>query len=186
MNKRRLQGGFSLVEVIIALGVLTVSLIGILAMFPVAFDTARESTYETRVAFIAQSLLSDIKSTSRSNSTAAPDPNDPPVITREAQILGRDLGSLATIDLEAPSSVDFFFSLDLEGQILNTLNQADFDNGSPASGFVARVSSTYNDPTDPSAAYPGLTEIQIVVEAPGAAPVTARKSYPFVTLLSLP
>lgn len=172
---------FSLVEVIIAMGVLTISLVGILAMFPVAFDTARESQYETRVAFIAESLIADLKSTSAAVSTPGPNPGDPPTITREAQILGPDLDALATINLEQTSAAEFFFGVDEEGRITEAVGSSDWDNGSPENGFLARLTSIYNTPD-----HPGLVEVQMVVEAPAAAPDAARKSYPFVTLLSLP
>lgn len=170
---------FSLVEVIIAMGVLTISLVGILAMFPVAFDTARESQYETRVAFIAESLIADLKSTSAAVSTPGPNPGDPPTITREARVLGPDLDALATINLE--ETADLYFAVDEEGRVSEALTATAWDSGSPGSGFIARVTSIYDTPD-----HPGLVELQLVVDAPAAAPADARKSYPFVTLLSLP
>jgi uncharacterized protein (TIGR02598 family) len=53
--------GFSLIEVVLALGIVGFSLIGILGLFPVALNTAKDSQNETRVAFIAQSIYSDFR-----------------------------------------------------------------------------------------------------------------------------
>lgn len=171
------RAAFTLVEVIIAMGVLTISLVGILALFPVAFDTARESAYETRVAFIAETILADIKATA----TATPGSESPPVPpSYQSKIFLNDLSQSVDLDLDQ-ANADAYFSVDLEGQLTDSIEAAQFNSGVDDAGFIARVSALYNTP-----AHPGLTEIRILVEAPGVAPATNRKSYTFVTLISLP
>lgn len=51
---------FSLTEVVIALGIFAVSMVGILALFPVASTTGRESSAETQAAVLAQTILDDL------------------------------------------------------------------------------------------------------------------------------
>jgi uncharacterized protein (TIGR02598 family) len=53
---------FSLIEVVLALGVASVALVGILALVPIALKTARTSQDETRVAQIAQKVCDDLRS----------------------------------------------------------------------------------------------------------------------------
>jgi uncharacterized protein (TIGR02598 family) len=52
---------FSLLEVVVALTVVSFSLIGILGLLPVALNTAKDSQDETRVTQMAQELMEDLK-----------------------------------------------------------------------------------------------------------------------------
>jgi len=62
----RPQGGsyrkaaFSLLEVVIALGVITVGVVGVLAVFPAALQTGHSAQDETRAAHIAQSVFGSL------------------------------------------------------------------------------------------------------------------------------
>ena len=56
---------FSLTEVVVALGVATVAIVSILALFPVGFDTSRESAAETEAAVLARTIVSDLVSGAR-------------------------------------------------------------------------------------------------------------------------
>jgi uncharacterized protein (TIGR02598 family) len=62
----RPQGGdyrkaaFSLLEVVIALGVITVGIVGVLAVFPTALQTGHSAQDETRAAHIAQSVFGSL------------------------------------------------------------------------------------------------------------------------------
>src|SRR6188472_2155273 len=49
--------GFSLVEVVIALGVIAVAVLAILAVFPAALQTGHSAQDETRAAQIAQTIF---------------------------------------------------------------------------------------------------------------------------------
>src|SRR5262249_61996427 len=52
--------GFSLMEVVIALGVITVGIVGILAVIPTALQTGHSAQDETRAAHIAQSVFGSL------------------------------------------------------------------------------------------------------------------------------
>jgi len=59
---RRNAPAFSLTEVVIALGIFAVSMVGVLALFPVASATSRESSEETQAAILAQTVFTDLRS----------------------------------------------------------------------------------------------------------------------------
>ena len=59
-ERRARTSGFSLLEVVIALGVITVGIVGILAVFPAALQTGHSAQDETRAAHIAQSVFGSL------------------------------------------------------------------------------------------------------------------------------
>jgi|SRR5437899_3119816 len=54
------RGGFSLVEVVIALGIITVGVTAVLALFPTALQSGHSAQDETRAAHIAQSVFGSL------------------------------------------------------------------------------------------------------------------------------
>jgi prepilin-type N-terminal cleavage/methylation domain-containing protein len=63
--------GFSLVEVVIALGVITVGFVAVLGVFPAALQTGHSAQDETRAAHIAQSVFGSLVASAPSHFTNA-------------------------------------------------------------------------------------------------------------------
>ena len=59
-RRRARTHSFSLLEVVIALGVMAVGIVGILAVFPTALQTGHSAQDETRAAHIAQSVFGSL------------------------------------------------------------------------------------------------------------------------------
>jgi len=59
------KSGFSLVEVVLALGVVAVAIIAILGIVPVGLTTSHSAQDETRAAQIAQAIISSVASQAR-------------------------------------------------------------------------------------------------------------------------
>jgi uncharacterized protein (TIGR02598 family) len=59
-GRRARTRSFSLLEVVIALGVITVGIVSILAVFPTALQTGHSAQDETRAAHIAQSVFGSL------------------------------------------------------------------------------------------------------------------------------
>ena len=57
MNKR----GFSLLELIIAIAVLAVGLVGVLQIFPIGLRASQRAGMMTKAAFLAQNKIEDVK-----------------------------------------------------------------------------------------------------------------------------
>ena len=62
--------GFSLVEVVLALGVAAVAFTSIMGLFPLGLDMSRETHEETQAALIAQSILGDLRDDYQSGGTS--------------------------------------------------------------------------------------------------------------------
>jgi len=165
------RSGFSLVEVVLALAIVSFSLVGILSIFPVALDTASDSKTETRVTVIAQNIISDLQ-TSPSNA---------------AIVLTNALASPNGYTVPA-SLVNFptvYVAFDSDGRALKGITQAEFDKytGNDAS-FLASVKVV----TTLGASYPvpqGLALVNVSIQAPPRAANSggSRKKYYFSAYL---
>lgn len=56
-----MNDAFSLIEIVLALGVISVAMVGIMGLFPVALRSAVDSQRETRATFLAQQIFSEIR-----------------------------------------------------------------------------------------------------------------------------
>jgi len=70
MNLRRLSRAFSLVEVTIAVGVVTCSMLVVLGLLPVGLKTMHESSTQYGTAAIAQQIVSELQLMPFTNSSA--------------------------------------------------------------------------------------------------------------------
>ena len=159
---------FSLTEVVIALGIFAVSMVGVLALFPVASSTGRESSEETQAAILAQTTIGDLRSSASS--------------------LGRASGWLVSgpntfgqlirnINLDEPN--DYAIAYDI---VLRDF--ANSGGGAPQVGppiglkALTNVSNYSNAVTIPGAIYLSLTRVRPVTTVPGLAAVTVEVSTP--------
>lgn len=169
------RAGFTLIEIVLAMGILTFALVGILGLFPVALDTARESKEETLAAQIAQSLHADIRRA----------PADP------ARIMVSGFNPAAPSayrSLALGSNDTVYIAFGSNGRPWgNVPTAAEYVGGYTDSTavdsalFIARVSSTFNPPE-----HPGMARIDISVESPASAPEAVRTKRVFITLKRVP
>jgi len=160
--------GFSLVEVVLALGIVSFAVMGIIGLFPVAMRSAQESQRETRAAVIAQQIFSDLKCFPGTNTFLVRGPS------------ASNAASIIT-GINLSSSNNYILAYDSQGTGLSTVIPASsFSNSITAANaaFVAQVQLSPNTPTN------GLCRVQTTVETPAVAPSASRSRYVFVTLLN--
>lgn len=66
---KRSRTGFTLVEILIAMTVLLVGLVGILALFPVGLDATRKAIEDSNAAFIAESAYAGLRASVKQMTT---------------------------------------------------------------------------------------------------------------------
>ena len=155
---RRLGTGFSLVEVVIALGIVSFAVLAIVGMLPVAMKSAQESMRETDSTLIAQRIFSELRTGSGGNRSITTDTNT----------------GTQVINLTANNSTNNFLGFKENGEV----------NGFTTSGaqnanldFFAQISVFTNT------GVANLSRVQIDITAPAAAPPAARTTNSFTTLI---
>lgn len=152
--RRSHRKAFSLIEIVLALGIISFALVGIMGLFPVAMKSAQESQRETRAAQIAMQIFSDLRSTSGTNALLAINTN---ILTTQLRI-----------NLTGPSSNVISY-----GQDGLPLGSGTTDGAI----FLGEIIVTPNSPMS------GISRIQTTIETPAAAPTASRSKFTFVTLM---
>ena len=156
--RRRPHTGFSLVEVVIALGIVSFAVLAIVGMLPMALKSAQESMRETDATLIAQRIFAELKTGSGANRTLTISPKGIP----------------QPLALSANSTNNLAFTQDGMPQAFlsstNSPQDAFYD-------FYAQISVLTNT------GIANLSRVQIDIAAPAAAPAAARTTNSFTTLI---
>lgn len=156
---------FSLVEVTLALGIIAFALVGIMALFPVAMRSAKESQEETKATFIAKEIFAGFTSPQAAQGQAF-------LVTGENFLTQRQ-----PVGLRQGSTNVVGYNQD--GRPVGMAPSTSFAQSLPDPGwfFAVRVSV---QPDDPS---PGVSRVEVLITTPPAAALTNRSAYPFVSLV---
>ncbi len=157
------ERGFSLVEIMIALGIFSFAAVAILGLLPLALHLARESQNETRAAHIANQIFSDLRSSPPSLALIAV--GSP--VSLPASFLQRNL---ATAWTEA-------VYYDVDGRPVGAASHPSLAAKNPEAAFVVSISTAPDQPVI------GLTQAQVDVAAPAQATSARRTTNTFLTIL---
>jgi len=166
--------GFSLIEVVIAIAIIAVALVGLLGLFPVAIDAATNSQRETQSALIARQIYTDLDARSDTKRLLIVSTNS--VSSDEADLKAEE------VDLTKPSTVSLAYSSD--GQPLGKISDGDFNSGKKDAGFLAQVKVIPQKavPNGTNSTVLDMSRIEVTVQAPGVAAEKTRKKYNFVSI----
>ena len=155
--RRTRQTAFSLVEVVIALGVIAFAIVAIFGVIPTGLRTSAGAQDETRAAQLAQAVLSTMASQAQTQFNSVK--------------LRLDDNSTNTIDLAAaPAALDIY--ADNEGKLI-----------SASGGAVYAVSVKMdNAPAGFDSGYANL--VTVSVGWPAAAPTASRTTRSFMRIVS--
>lgn len=150
----RKKTAFSLVEIVLALGIISFALVGIMGLFPVAMKSAQESQRETRAAQIAMQIFNDLRGTPGTNSLIATSTN---LLTSQLRV-----------NLTGGSTNIVCY--DRDGSTIGT-------TVTPDAIFLSEIRIVPNTPMV------GVSQVQASIETPANAPTNSRTRYVFVTLM---
>ena len=187
---RRPSAAFSLTEVVIALGIFAVSMIGILALFPVASTTGRESSLETQGAVLAQTILDDLSDSAQArggnwafllrgpNTVSTADWRGVSFSSNSVNYSGYDVRIRSGNPRDGVGMMGDPISLKA---MATAPTETDFNNGfnDPACAFLVRVRTTMLV----SNAFTAMARVDLTVTAPGNIPLTNRQVFEFSRIL---
>lgn len=163
------RAGFTLVEIVLSVGIISVAVVAILGLFPVALDAATKSQQETQAALIARSIYNELSSKS--------DPTRFVVTKTEDDVMERE-------DIDLTKAKTYFSSYDNDGRPAGTLTSEAYDAGTSKPSYLARITVTpLGVPPSTQQDQVGLSQVTLSVETPAAAPKERRKAYIFAGLI---
>jgi len=187
------EAAFSLTEVVIALGIFAISMVGVLALFPVASATGRESSEETQAAILAETIISDLRtSTSAKGKAGGWIVRGPNTFNASQWLRPVTLTNVSTnfvvydlvprVNSSGPDGVGMIGQPVALKAIFTNLSSATYSNAinSTSAVFGSRIS------VEPLTNLPGLALVTVTVDSPVSANFTNRRSYSFPSLLSAP
>ena len=174
------QRAFSLVEVVLALGVISFAIVAILGVLPVGLSTSHSAQDDTRAAHIAQSILGTLTSQNvKRDATGQPilDANDHLQLNDSAQV-PLATGQPLTVDLTvsaSPTTPDLF--ADNDGQLTQSTTAATY-----AIRIAKNTSPIGFDP--PSGGEVFAAEVTVSVGWPANAPTASQTTRNFIRVIS--
>ena len=180
---------FSLTEVVIALGIFAVSMVGVLALFPVASSTGQESSEETQAAILAQMIFDEIRDSAdirtRTNAYTLAGPNTvrtthwmPINLTNSTNLyVAYDVKRRqdSPPDQDGPGMMGDPIALKA---IYTNVTSANFSNGLAGANYLAHLQ------VFPIPQRTRLAQITLRVDTPGNLRATNRRSFYFTTRIS--
>ena len=160
LSKKSLSGlkpnpAFSLVEVVIALGIVSFAVVAIVGMLPMALKTAKASMFETDATLATQRVFSEMQTGSGANRMVSTGDN-----------------SSANISLNANSTNILAFKSDGKPMFIANSLEAN-----PAVDFFAEILVSTNTGVS------NLSQVQVNISHPAAAPTNTRTTNTFTTLI---
>jgi len=150
---------FSLLEVVVALGIVSFAIVAIMGMFPIALKTSRESMTETDAALIARRIFSEISCGTNALRSLSMDTNN----------------GVKTIDLSTDST-NTVIAFRETGEALYATNTNRADNAANTD-YLAQISISTNTGIS------NLSRVLVEILSPAAAEPANRATNDFVTLL---
>ena len=149
---------FSLIEVLLAIGIVSFAVVAIVGMLPIALNTAQDSMLDTDAAIITQRVFAELQAGTGTN--------------RPVSI--NALGDTKEIDLSSDGTNYLAFG-DAGGVQSSPTSEAPItDTGVSFLGVVSVSTNT---------GIFHLSRVEVAITSPAAAPASSRKTNAFVTLM---
>ncbi len=165
--KFRYRNAFSLLEILIALGLFAVVISALLTLFPIALRTEKSSGDETMATLIASGMMESLPSSEGLGSLN--------VATR----MSNDTPVWEVIPSDGATNIPVAYNASCEPVRRLTAKEAEAPLTDPAIAIVATLSLT-------KASVPGLLTAEVAVASPASAPAANRTVQKFTRLIQSP
>lgn len=164
MNKRQ-HHAFSLLEILIALGLFGLVISGLLTLFPVALRTEKSSEDETRATLIASSMMEALQSAEGIGPWSV------------ATGMSNGLPVWEIVQPNIPTNLSILYNASCEPIRKLNATEAMQPLTDPSAILVATLSLTAKPPM------PGVFTAEVAVASPASAPAAGRSIQRFVRLI---
>jgi len=157
------RNAFTLIEVVIAMAVTIFCVITLLALLPVGINTAQKSRAETRASYLAEQVVSDLRSSSFNNAT---------IVCQT----GGGLAALTSFGLN--TNAVCVLTCDGADNILAMSTPSAYTNGigGGSANYLVQVTVQTN-------AIPNLSSISVEVSTPAQGALGSRSRFGFLTMI---
>lgn len=169
MIPQRSNGGFSLVEIVLAMGVFSIAIVAIIGLFPTALNSAQRARAETSAAMVARAIMADLRA----------HPFDQARLQNGGSVGNPTYSNAFSLATAGTQFMRYDFGSDGNRlQPRGPANQSQYDNGGPNLGLMIAAIKITPDPINRS-----LSQVEVSVEYPTAAKRENRTAARFVTLI---
>jgi len=168
LHRSRHTPGFTLVELMLAIGIFAFAISGLLALFPVALEGASATRAHTHITTIGRNLLQQIE------------------VEASAEIELRTANAttiIASLDPTIRSTI--YLGFDGEGKLVASMDASQYEDGNSSMRFLGRLDSyplsSQQAGLPVSAPPPEDAQLTLRIEYPAAASVSNRQAESFVT-----
>lgn len=161
------KNAFSLVEVVIAMAVTSFGIVTILSLMPIGVHTALESRGQTRAAYLAEQIVSDLRSSSFTNAS---------ILYVDTNTPDAPLTALTSFSLGASSTN--CLQCDGANNVLATATSAQYTAGVSSADVNYLVQITVT----PSV-IDNLSTVSVEISTPAQAALTVRSRFGFQTMI---
>lgn len=164
----RHPAAFSLLEILVALGLFAIAIAGLLALFPIALHSDKESEEETRSLFIASGVMEALNSGEGHGIF---------------QLATGMSNSVPVLEILSPSKNSFFFiayNTSCEPIRKLTASEAELPVNDPNASAIVTLALISKPPL------PGLLTAEVTIASPASAPASGRSTKHFTRLVAVP
>lgn len=148
-----------------ALGIIAFAVVAIFGLLPVGYRTGWEGRQETRSAYLAEQVLSDLRASQA---------------TRATIFYGADHAALKSLPVDLTTAGDYFLSADASSRLTDVVaSQEEYQRGVKGAGYLSRITVT------PDVVLPDLARVEVEVSGPAEAPLASRLRFNTVTLVGV-
>ena len=170
MGSRSRREAFSLIEILIALGLFAVAVSALLSLFPVALRTEKESEEESRATLIASGIMDSLV------------PSDNGNFLRVATGMSNGLPLWENIPGHLGKSTNLVIAYNVSCEPVSRLTIEEAARPS----HDLRISAIVSVSLMQKASLPGMLSAEVSIGSPASAPATGRLTRRLVRLISIP
>ncbi len=153
------RDGFTLVELVMSIGIFAFAIVALLGLFPVALKNAEETRHLTYINSIAQRVLEEIRASDPSNVALGLDIQD---------------ASILPLTFQLTDDASYYGAFDGEGKFLGAISEDVFEDGQGDALYLVHITINSSALPDDPLLTREITSVEVSITYPAPAPLENR------------